>query len=147
MVDVPVVFVVQAPQLLSWWRQPRSHICRSSSIPHFMAVAVRMRFFARFTGFFRTPSTWTSSAGWRGRRELAPRCSATQLGASSARAWTDTARSSSSEPHTPPKAQTGCSVCVVIFAVPLCCRHGWRWQRDGSCDEAAATTTACMGLP
>ena len=28
--------------------------------------------FARFTGLFRTPSTWTSSAGWRGRRELAP---------------------------------------------------------------------------
>ena len=44
-----------------------------------MAVAVRMRFFARFTGLFRTPSTWTSSAGWRGRRELAPRCSATRI--------------------------------------------------------------------
>ena len=28
--------------------------------------------------------------GWRGRRELAPRCSATQLGASHARAWSDT---------------------------------------------------------
>ena len=27
--------------------------------------------------------------GWRGRRELAPRCSATQLGASHARARTD----------------------------------------------------------
>ena len=39
--------------------------------------------------------------GWRGRRELAPRCSATQLGASQARPWPDTARSSSSEPHTP----------------------------------------------
>ena len=39
--------------------------------------------------------------GWRGRRELAPRCSATQLGASWARPWPDTARSSSSEPHTP----------------------------------------------
>ena len=34
-------------------------------------------FFARFTCLFRTPSTWTSSAGWRGRQELAPRCSAT----------------------------------------------------------------------
>ena len=31
--------------------------------------------------FFAHPSTWMSSAGWRGRRELAPRCSATQLGA------------------------------------------------------------------
>ena len=28
--------------------------------------------------------------GWRGRRELAPRCSATQLGASCGRIWTDT---------------------------------------------------------
>ena len=36
-------------------------------------------FFARFTGLFRSPSIWTLSAGWRGRRELAPRCSATQL--------------------------------------------------------------------
>ena len=52
MVDVPVVFVVQAPQLLSWWRQPRSHSCRSSSIPHFMAVAVRMWLFARLRAFF-----------------------------------------------------------------------------------------------
>ena len=35
--------------------------------------------FRPFTGLFRTPSTWTSSAGWRGRRELAPRCSATRI--------------------------------------------------------------------
>ena len=63
------------------WRPPKSHSCRSSSIPHFMAVTVRMTVFARFTGLFRTPSIWTSSAGWRGRRELAPRCSATQLAA------------------------------------------------------------------
>ena len=39
--------------------------------------------------------------GWRGRRELAPRCSATQLGASSARAWTDTPCCESFVPHTP----------------------------------------------
>ena len=39
--------------------------------------------------------------GWRGRRELAPRCSATQFGALSARAWTDTPCSESSVPHTP----------------------------------------------
>ena len=31
-------------------------------VPHFMAVAVEKGFFARFTGLFRTPSTWTSSA-------------------------------------------------------------------------------------
>ena len=31
-------------------------------VPHFVAVAVVKGFFARFTGFFRTPSTWTSSA-------------------------------------------------------------------------------------
>ena len=30
--------------------------------PHFMAVAVGKEFFARFTGIFRTPSTWMSSA-------------------------------------------------------------------------------------
>ena len=44
-----------------------------------MAVVVRMGLFARFTGIFRTPSFWTSSAGWRGRRELAPGCSATRI--------------------------------------------------------------------
>ena len=32
------------------------------AVPHFMAVAVGKGFFARFTGLFRTPSTWTSSA-------------------------------------------------------------------------------------
>ena len=30
-------------------------VCR---VPHFMAVAVVKGFFARFTGLFRTPSTW-----------------------------------------------------------------------------------------
>ena len=34
------------------WRQPSSHSCRSSCIPHFMAVAVRMRVFARLWAFF-----------------------------------------------------------------------------------------------
>ena len=38
-----------------------------------------MRVFRPFYGPFRTPSSWTSSAGWRGRRELAPRCSATRI--------------------------------------------------------------------
>ena len=76
-VVVPVVLVLQAPQL---------HVetagitqCRSLSTPHLMAVVVRMGFFARFTGIFRTPSFWTLSAGWRGRRELAPGCSATRI--------------------------------------------------------------------
>ena len=65
-----VAFVVETAEI---------HSCRSSSIPHFMAVAVRMRLFARFTGIFRTPSSWTSSAGWRDAGSL---LSATQLGAS-----------------------------------------------------------------
>ena len=73
-----------------------------------------MWLFARFTGIFRTPSSWTSSAGWRGRRELAPRCSATQLGASQARPWTDTARSSSSEPQ-PPQPPQGSTRFVSQF--------------------------------
>ena len=43
---------------------------------------------------------------WRGRRELAPRCSATQKGAWSARAWTDTPCGESSEPPTPLRTTT-----------------------------------------
>ena len=39
--------------------------------------------------------------GWRGRRELASRCSATQLVASYARAWSDTPCRQSFVPHTP----------------------------------------------
>ena len=34
------------------------------------------------------------------------------------------------------------------FLLCLCVvDHGWRWQRDGSRDEAAAATTLCMGSP
>ena len=55
-------------------------------------------------------------SGWRGRRELAPRCSATQLGASHARAWIDTpCRQSFVPPPPPPGVSAQTCFLVVTF--------------------------------
>ena len=65
--------------------------------------------------------------GWRGRRELAPRCSATQLGASSARAWTDTPCCESFVPHAPHAlcTRTHTGDCVSCCDLSYCAA---RWQ-------------------
>ena len=86
-----------------------------------------------------SPAT-RAGKGWRGRRELAPRCSATQLGASQARPWPDTARSSSSEPHPTTTttreafdSNTRFLVCVtVMFQNPA----------DGSCADRVLGSSA-----
>ena len=70
-----------------WWRQPRSHSCRASRIPHFMAVAVGKGFFSPvLRAFFalrplgrRVPALprlfwsprWPTVVGRRGSRAVA----------------------------------------------------------------------------
>ena len=77
--------------------------------------------------------------GWWGRRELAPRCSATQLGACSCGVMIRhivVIPSSEPQPPQPPhKAQTGCSVCVGDF----CCAF-----KLSTMDGVGNTTGAAM---
>ena len=105
-----------------------------------------MSFWAVYTG----TRPWVAPTirvgkGWRGRRELAPRCSATQLGASQARPWPDTARSSSSEPHTHHKARTGlCHLCCVTSWSSLAGGHGC--LRRERCNAAQAASAALVAV-
>ena len=74
----PCCVVVQAPQLhVETAEITQLQVVVDSSL--YGGGSGDVGFFARFTGLFRTPSIWTLSAGWRGRRELAPRCSATRI--------------------------------------------------------------------
>ena len=76
--------------VLSWLRQPRSHSRRSSSIPHFMAVAVRMWLFARLRAFFALRPLGRRVPGGGDAGSLLPGVLPPELDASHARAWTDT---------------------------------------------------------
>ena len=58
--------------------------CRGSAVGASFGFLGRVH---RYTA--RVAPAIRAGKGWRGRRELAPRCSATQLGASHARARTD----------------------------------------------------------
>ena len=65
------------------------------------------------------PAIWARK-GWRGRRELAPRCSATQLGACSCvHIDRDMFAIPSSVPHTPHKGFAQDNRCVALIASPL----------------------------
>ena len=86
-VDVPVVLVLQAPQLHVETAGITQLLVVENSSPY--GGVGEDEAFRPFYGLFSHSVLWTLSAGWRGRRELAPRRSATRIWCTSARGRTD----------------------------------------------------------
>ena len=105
-----------------------------------------MRLFALFTGIFRTPSFWTSSAGWRGRRELAPRCSATRIRCISLAHIDRDMCHTRSLYHNHHKARQVCVACLCDLLLKPSGRHVGAWRPRTWCSVEAPSAPSSDAL-